>query len=136
MEIKKHYKIKAAIEAAIAEMTERYQKQGFAVRTDYKLGDNYVDLYCEKESLKFAFEFNTQEQFDSARIEAMREIAKENDIHFRVVIVRIPVDKHIYVEGLEETLEQHFIYDMPSDLDSISTLTRVLGMEQAVLTSL
>ena len=136
MEIKKHYKIKAAIEAAIAEMTERYQKQGFAVRTDYKLGDNYVDLYCEKERLKFAFEFNTQEQFDSARIEAMREIAKENDIHFRVVIVRIPVDKHIYVEGLEETLEQHFIYDMPSDLDSISTLTRVLGMEQAVLTSL
>ena len=48
MEISKHYKRKAAIEAAIAEMTERYQKQGFAVRTDYKLGDNYVDLYCEK----------------------------------------------------------------------------------------
>ena len=66
----------------------------------------------------------------------MREIAKEHDIHFRVVFVRIPVDKHIYVDGIEETLEQHFIYDMSSDLDSISTLTRVLGMELSVLTSL
>ena len=66
----------------------------------------------------------------------MRGIAKENNIHFRVVIVRILVDKHFCVKGIEETLEQHFIYDMPSDLDSISTLTRVLGMEQAVLTSL
>ena len=66
----------------------------------------------------------------------VREIAKENNIHFRVVIVRILVDKHFCVKGIEETLEQHFIYDMSSDLDSISTLTRVLGMEQAVLTSL
>ena len=136
MEIKKHYKIKAAIEAAIAEMTERYQKQGFAVRTDYKLGDTYVDLYCEKESLKFAFEFKTQEKFDSARIEAMREIAKENDIHFRVVIVRIPVDKHIYVEGLEETLEQHFNNDMQNDIDCLYKHTRVVEVEQAVLTTL
>ena len=49
MEITKHYKIKAAIEAAIAEMTDSYQKQGYEVRTDYKLGDFLVDLYCEKE---------------------------------------------------------------------------------------
>ena len=66
----------------------------------------------------------------------MRKIAKENNIHFRVVIVRIPVDKHIYVDGIEETLEQHFINDMLSDLDCLSTHTRVVEVEQAVLTSL
>ena len=136
MEITKHYKIKAAIEAAIAEMTDSYQKQGYEVRTDYKLGDFLVDLYCEKERNKFAFEFKAREGFDNSRIEAMRNIAKENDIHFRVVIVRIPVDKHIYVEGIEETLEQQFNNDMPSELDCLSTHTRVVEVEKAVLTSL
>ena len=76
MEITKHYKIKAAIEAAIAEMTDSYQKQGYEVRTDYKLGDFLVDLYCEKERNKFAFEFKAREGFDNSRIEAMRNIAK------------------------------------------------------------
>lgn len=136
MEIKKHYKIKAAIEAAIAEMTEKYRKHGYEIRTDYKLGDFLVDLYCEKEGLKFAFEFKTREKLDHARIEAMREVAEKNDIHFRMVIVHIPVDKHIYVEGIEETLELHFNNDMPSDLDCLSTHTRVIEVEQAVLTSL
>lgn len=136
MEITKHYKIKAAIEAAIAEMTDSYQRQGYEVRTDYKLGDFLVDLYCEKERNKFAFEFKAREGFDNSRIEAMRNIAKENDIHFRVVIVRIPVDKHIYVEGIEETLEQQFNNDMPSELDCLSTHTRVVEVEKAVLTSL
>lgn len=136
MEINKEYKIKATIEAAIDEITDSYLKQGYKIQTDYKLGDYLVDLYCEKEGTKFAFEFKTRVRSDYARIEAMRKIAKENNIHFRVVIVRIPIDKHISVEGIEETLEQHFINDMPSDLDCLSTHTRVIEVEQAVLTSL
>ena len=122
--------------AAFEEMKERYQKQGYEIRTDYKLGDYHVDLFCEKGNLRFAFEFKARKRLNHARIEAMREIANENDIHFRVVIVRIPVDKHISVEGIEETLEQHFITEMPSDLDSLSTHTRVVEVEQAVLTSI
>lgn len=136
MEINKHYKIKAAVEAAIAEMTDSFRKQGYNVNTDFKLGDYHVDLYCEKEGTKLAFEFKTRERSDYERIEAMREIANENDIHFRVVIVRIPVDKHISVEGIEETLEHYFNNDMPSDLDCLSTHTRVVEVEQAVLTSI
>ena len=136
MEIKKQYKIKAAIEAAIVEMTDSYRKQGYEVTTDYKLGDYQVDLYCEKEGIKFAFDFKVRKRLNHARIESMRKYAKANGIHFRLVIVRIPVDKHISVEGIEETLEQHFINDMPSDLDSLSTHTRVVEVEQAVLTSI
>ena len=136
MEVERRYKIMAYERAAFEEMKERYQKQGYEIRTDYKLGDYHVDLYCEKEGSKLAFEFKTRERSDYERIEAMREIANENDIHFRVVIVRIPVDKHISVEGIEETLEQHFNNDMPSDLDCLSTHTRVVEVEQAVLTTL
>lgn len=136
MEVERRYKIMAYERAAFEEMKERYQKQGYEIRTDYKLGDYHVDLFCEKGNLRFAFEFKARKRLNHARIEAMREIANENDIHFRVVIVRIPVDKHISVEGIEETLEQHFINDMPSDLDSLSTHTRVVEVEQAILTSI
>lgn len=136
MEIKKQYKIKAAIEAAIAEMTDKYREQGYAISTEYQMGNFPVDLYCEKDDIKYAFDFKVRKRLNHARIEAMREYAKANGIHFRLVIVRIPVDKHISVEGIEETLEQHFINDMPSDLDSLSTHTRVIEVEQAVLTSI
>ena len=136
MEVERRYKIMAYERAAFEEMKERYQKQGYEIRTDYKLGDFQVDLFCEKSNLRFAFEFKARKRLNHARIEAMREIANKNDIHFRVVIVRIPVDKHISVEGIEETLEQHFITEMPSDLDSLSTHTRVVEVEQAVLTSI
>lgn len=136
MEVERRYKIMAYERAAFEEMKERYQKQGYEIRTNYKLGDYHVDLFCEKGNLRFAFEFKARKRLNHARIEAMREIANENDIHFRVVIVRIPVDKHISVEGIEETLEQHFITEMPSDLDSLSTNTRVVVVEQAVLTSI
>lgn len=136
MEVERRYKIMAYERAAFEEMKERYQKQGYEIRTDYKLGDFQVDLFCEKDNLRFAFDFKARKRLNHARIEAMRKIANENDIHFRVVIVRIPVDKHISVEGIEETLEQHFITEMPSDLDSLSTHTRVVEVEQAVLTSI
>lgn len=136
MEVERRYKIMAYERAAFEEMKERYQKQGYEIRTDYKLGDFQVDLFCEKGNLRFAFDFKARKRLNHARIEAMRKIANENDIHFRVVIVRIPVDKHISVEGIEETLEQHFITEMPSDLDSLSTHTRVVEVEQAVLTSI
>ena len=136
MEVERRYKIMAYERAAFEEMKERYQKQGYEIRTDYKLGDFQVDLFCEKGNLRFAFEFKARKRLNHARIEAMREIANENDIHFRVVIVRIPVDKHISVEGIEETLEHYFNNDMPSDLDSLSTHTRVIEVEQAVITSL
>ena len=136
MEVERRYKIMAYERAAFEEMKERYQKQGYEIRTDYKLGDFHVDLFCEKGNLRFAFDFKARKRLNHARIEAMRKIANENDIHFRVVIVRIPVDKHISVEGIEETLEQHFITEMPSDLDSLSTHTRVVEVEQAVLTSI
>ena len=136
MEVERRFKIMAYERAAFEEMRERYQKQGYEIRTDYKLGDYNVDLFCEKGKIRFAFEFKARKRLNHARIEAMREIAKENDIHFRVVIVRIPVDKHISVEGIEETLEQHFITEIPCDLDSLSTHTRVVEVEQAVLTSI
>ena len=136
MEVERRYKIMAYERAAFEEMKERYQKQGYEIRTDYKLGDFQVDLFCEKGNLRFAFDFKARKRLNHARIEAMRKIANENDIHFRVVIVRIPVDKHISVEGIEETLEQHFITEIPCDLDSLSTHTRVVEVEQAVLTSI
>lgn len=136
MEVERRYKIMAYERAAFEEMRDHYQKQGYEIKTDYKLGDYHVDLFCEKGNLRFAFEFKARKRLNHARIEAMREIANENDIHFRVVIVRIPVDKHISVEGIEKTLEQHFINDMPSDLDCLSTQTRVVEVEQAVITSL
>ena len=136
MEVERRYKIMAYERAAFEEMKERYQKQGYEIRTDYKLGDFHVDLFCEKGNLRFAFDFKARKRLNHGRIEAMRKIANENDIHFRVVIVRIPVDKHISVEGIEETLEQHFITEIPCDLDSLSTHTRVVEVEQAVLTSI
>ena len=62
MEIKKQYKIKAAIEAAIAEMTDKYREQGYAISTEYQMGNFPVDLYCEKDDIKYAFDFKVRKR--------------------------------------------------------------------------
>lgn len=136
MEISERYKIEAALLAAEKEMAEKFRSKGYAVTRDYKHDNFACDLYVEKDNLKFAFEFKTRGKLDHARLDAMRDYAKEHNIHFRVVIVRLPVDKQINVNGIEQTLEQNFINNIPDELDSLSSNTKVVEVEQAILTSI
>ena len=122
--------------AAEKEMADKFRSKGYAVTRNYK-NDNFAcDLYAEKDNSKFAFEFKTRGKLDHARLDAMRNYAKEHNIDFRVEIVRLPVDKQINVNGIEQTLEQNFINNIPDELDSLSSNTRVVEIEQATLTSI
>lgn len=136
MKISEQYKVQAALQAAEHEMNHRYQKQGYKTYQNHKIGQYTIDLYAEKDGEKIAFEFKTRGRLNTKGLDGIRNYAKANGIHFRVVIVNIPIDKHITVEGIEQTLEQYFTNNMPNELDTLSTHTRIAEVEQAILTSI
>lgn len=111
---------------AMEQLRARYERDGFTVIPDYRLGDIIFDLYAEKDDLKFAFEFKTRAGIQNLDLlEKYREIAKSLGIHYRVVIVQPPVEKHLEIDGLEATLEEHFRSSIPDDLDALSSHTMI-----------
>lgn len=111
---------------AMEQLKARYERDGFTVIPDYRVGNVRFDLYAEKGDLKFAFEFKTRAGMQNIDLlEKYREIAKSLGIHYRVVIVQPPVEKRLEVEGLEATLEEHFRMSIPDDLDALSTHTMI-----------
>lgn len=111
---------------AMEQLKARYERDGFTVIPDYRVGNVIFDLYAEKGDLKFAFEFKTRAGMQNIDLlENYREIAKSLGIHYRVVIVQPPVEKRLEVEGLEATLEENFRMSIPDDLDALSTHTMI-----------
>lgn len=111
---------------AMEHLKARYERDGFTVIPDYRVGNVIFDLYAEKGDLKFAFEFKTRAGMQNIDLlENYREIAKSLGIHYRVVIVQPPVEKRLEVEGLEATLEENFRMSIPDDLDALSTHTMI-----------
>ncbi len=131
MEISKDNKILGAELAAVLEVEHNYRKQGYTVKRDYVFDGKMVDLYAEKGDNKFIFEFKARPftHLEKKDIECIRARAKEQGIHFRVVIVNVPRNKKIEVEGLEETILNEFVRSLPDALDQLSMHTTVEDVE-------
>ena len=111
---------------AMAQLKERYERDGYRVASNFWMGNTIVDLYAEKGNLKFAFEFKARAGLQNrGLLERNREIAKSLGIHYRVVIVQPPVDKRMEINGLEATLEEQFRMSIPDELDALSTHTMI-----------
>ncbi|WP_305150786.1 hypothetical protein [uncultured Duncaniella sp.] len=131
MEISRNNKFLGAELAAAMEIEHKYRKQGYTVTRDYVFEGNRVDLYAEKDDIKFIFEFKARPFTHNERsyFEHIRTKAKEQGIHFRVVIVNVPRSKEIKVEGIEETIFNSFMESIPDALDQLSPHTTIEGIE-------
>lgn len=120
---------------AIDEYAARYEQLGYHVSRDCKIGDFPVDLYVEKDGVKFAFDFKARVNMNIRdELESIRHLAHEQGIHFRVVIVQVPREKYIEVEGIEDTLENWFRNSIPDVLDELSSHTMIEDVDDIVLT--
>lgn len=125
MEIRDAYQKKGAEKATALELKDRYESQGFTAYEEYRIGDYTCDLYVEKGDVKIAFEIKSSRLNANARafLDKEREFLKSQGVHFRVVIVPRPVLKQIEVEGIEQSILDAFLLDLPSDLDELSSHT-------------
>lgn len=125
MEINEKYQVLAAEIATKLELKEHYESLGYSVCEEYRIGEFLFDLYVEKEDSKIAFEFKRRDNHFSSRnrFEEIRKYLQEQGIRFKVVIVPRPVKRQIEVDGIEQTIFESFLLDMPSELDELSTHT-------------
>ena len=114
--------------ATIEQLADEYREKGYSVKTDAKVGPYRVDLVASKDEENIIIEVKTGRENPEAirRIKEMAGYFKSVPYtKFFVVVSRLPEPKSIIFEEIEAVLYEFFILDIPSDLDALSTHTRV-----------
>lgn len=127
MEIKKKYYLKYLHEIAIEQLIEEYSSKGYKITKEKEIGNFRADLFVEKENEKIIIEVKTSKLTPSFR-EKMKEISKianSRGYKFFIVNANPPENKKISIDGIEEIFTNYLIDDLPSELDSLSTHTRL-----------
>lgn len=124
--------------AVIEEMVTKLLKQGYSVERNARYKGNLVDLMAIKDENKFIYEFKTRPIIgkERERIEKLSKKAKEEGFRFRVVVIPIPKKKNIEVEGIEDTILNEFINNIPDELDCLSSHTIINEVEDISINSI
>ena len=120
------------------DLAEKYISLGYNIRVDYQDGDVHCDMLAEKKQDRILFEIKSGpvDNRSRDRIEHIRKYAIDHGMKFKLVFARQTQIPQIEVFGLRESLEQEFINNIPSDLDSLSTHTRVIEVEDVYIINL
>jgi len=112
----------------IEQIVEDYREKGYTVKTDVKVGEFRVDIAATKDDEVVYIEVKTHSVKPDAkrRIKAMSDYFKTiPNAKFLVMISRYPEPKKIVFDEIEPILCEYFTLEFPSDLDALSTHTRV-----------
>lgn len=110
------------------QLADDYREKGYAIKMDAKIGDYRVDLVATKGDETIYIEIKTHSENPDAkrRIKAMADYFKTvPNAKFIVVVSRIPEFKKIEFDDIEPVLTDYFMQEFPSDLDELSTHTRI-----------
>lgn len=121
----------------IEQIADDYREKGYKVRTDVKVGDYRVDIAATKGDELIYIEVKTHSENSDAkrRIKAMSEYFKTiPHAKFLVMISRYPEPKKIVFDEIEPILYEYFTLDFPSDLDALSTHTRMEDVHGVTIT--
>ncbi len=139
MEIKKLLRNFGKAERQIMlDLAEKYESLGYSIKFDYHDEGIHCDMKAEKEGNIILFEIK-EGPFDNRsreRIEHIKEYATQRGMKFKLVFAHQQQIPQIEVEGLKESLELEFTNNLPGDLDSLSTHTKVVDVEDVYITSL
>jgi hypothetical protein len=114
--------------AKILELTEKYQSYGYNVVHDYIVNGFNFDLFVTKENEKIYIEVKS-EAFSKEKSKKIIEMAAYvksiENARFELIIATPPRKKNIEFENLSQIIFDYLIENIPSDLDSLSTHTRI-----------
>jgi len=114
--------------AAIDQIADDYASKGYSICKQYIAGPYKVDIAAFKENETIYIEVKSRKESSTAkrRIKEMTEYFKTiPNVKFIVAISRYPEPKKIEFDEIETILYDYFICEFPSELDALSTHTRV-----------
>ena len=124
----RNYLIKNFEKSTLEQIADNYREKGYIIKTDISVGPYRVDLAAIKGDEKVYIELKTHSERPEAkrRIKAMADYFKTvPNAKFIVVVSRIPEFKKIVFKDIEPVLCEYFMLEFPSDLDALSTHTRI-----------
>lgn len=126
--------------AKLDQLVEEFRQAGYDVRLNEGEGETRYDLVAEQGTRRIAVEVvaRSKAQADAVaeRVSALREQAyKQGFNEFRLVLVSPPHETAVEIGGLEALLSNALINDIPSELDILSSHTRVLYISDVNITS-
>ena len=128
MEIKRKYFAKYLHDIAIEQIAEEYIEKGYKVSRETKLGKYQADLVAEKNNEKIVIEVKSGELSPKRKAE-LAELAdyvrNQGNYKFLVAVATAPKEKKLEIDEIESLLTEELIADLPSDLDELSTHTRI-----------
>ncbi len=125
--------------AAIDQIAADYASKGYSIKKQAKVGPFIVDVVAANMKETIYIEVKTRKESSEAkrRIREMTDYFKSiPNTRFIVAISRYPEPKKIEFDELERILFDYFIVEFPSDLDALSTHTRMDSVHNVNINSI
>ena len=123
MDIRNDILVKAVERAAIEQTAEEYRRRGYSVVREVKMGGRRADLVAKRDDKVIVFEFKSG-LWNARKAKAVAEmrnyVAHEVGGEFRLVLVNLPRETRISIEGIEEALWQ-ILHENTSQVDELAT---------------
>lgn len=128
MEIKKKYLEKYLHDIAIEQLVDEYEEMGYKVSKNENIGIYQADIIARKDKDIFVIEIKSGKMTPEKknRIQKLANyIQNKGEYKFLLVIASPPKEKSLEILEIENLFEESFNLDLPSELDSLSTHSRV-----------
>ena len=123
MKIRDDVLIKAFEEAAIEQIAKDYVQQGYSVEREAKIGRLRADLVAKKDDKVTVFEFKAG-RWNAKKAKAAAKlrnyVAHDLAGEFKLVLVNLPREREIFIDGIEEILYQ-ILHEDTSQVDHLAT---------------
>ena len=126
MEIKKKYLSKYLHDIAIEQIAEDYQKNGYKVSKEEKLGNFRADLVARKGGEQIVIEVKSGKMSSDRKKELAGLADYINTLggyKFIVVVATPPKEKKLEIDGIEQLISNYVHDELPSELDELSSNT-------------
>jgi hypothetical protein len=116
--------------AKVEEVASQYQREGYEVLVA-PVHDYGYDLIAMRGNRRLAIEVKVRSELrkDAEQIRHLREQAQQQGFdEFRLVVVNPPREVAVEIEGLDEKLWDYLVNHISSDLDELSSGTRIVNV--------
>lgn len=125
--------------ATFDQLEDEYKQLGYIVQREVRLDKYRIDMVAERDGHSLFFEVKRSKMDVEARrrLEKLEEIiqAKPNS-RLILVPVRYSEEKQISFDNIEEIIYNHFIGEIPDDLDELSSHTRIDSVDYVTLNTI
>lgn len=125
--------------ATIDQLVDEYKQLGYSVQREVRLDKYRIDMVAERDGYSLFFEVKRSKMDVEARrrLEKLEELIRvKPNSRLILVPVRYSEEKQISFDNIEEIIYNHFIEEIPDDLDELSSHTSIDSVDYVTINTI